>query len=179
MKRKGLSQVVTTLILLVVAILLATTVSYYATNTTRTRTVNEDIRIVKNHIWVNGSGALSGFMIQNIGGRDVLLDVIGVRGVESGWDTVFVYRVPTGTLITGDMNATSLANVVDGSTIDGRVYSAVTSEVPLKSGSDIMVYVKNPGNIQNDDLGTSVGLGIYTSNAQYIKETNVESLTVQ
>jgi len=179
MKRKGLSQVVTTLILLVVAILLATTVSYYATNTTRTRTINEDIRIVKNHIWVNGSGALSGFMIQNLGGRDVLLDIISVRGVESDWNTVFIYRVPTGTTITGDINSTSLTNVVDGSTIDGNVYSAVTSEVPLKSGSDIIVYLKNPGNIQNDDVGTSVGLGIYTSNAQYIKETNVESLTVQ
>ncbi len=179
MKRKGLSQVVTTLILLVVAILLATTVSYYATNTTRTRTINEDIRIVKNQIWVNGSGALSGFMIQNIGGRDILLDIISVRGVESDWNTVFIYMVPTGTTITGDINSTSLTNVVDGSTIDGNVYSAVTSEVPLKSGSDIIVYLKNPGNIQNDDLGTSVSLGIYTSNAQYIKETNVESLTVQ
>ena len=179
MKRKGLSQVVTTLILLVVAILLATTVSYYATNNTRTRTINEDIRIVKNHIWVNGSGALSGFMIQNLGGRDVLLDIISVRGVESDWNTVFIYRVPTGTTITGDINSTSLTNVVDGSTIDGNVYSAVTSEIPIRSGSDIIVYLKNPGNIQNDDVGTSVGLGIYTSNAQYIKETNVESLTVQ
>ena len=167
------------MMLLVVAILLASTVSYYATNSTRTRTVNEDIRLIKNHIWVNSSGALSGFVVQNIGGRDVLLDQITVRGVMSSWSDVFVYRVPSGTTLSGDLNATSLVNIVDGGTVDGNIISVVTSEVPLKSGNEIVVYVRNPGNVLNNDLGTTLALGIYTSNAQYIKETNVESLTVQ
>jgi hypothetical protein len=179
MKHRGLSQVVTTLMLLVVAILLASSVSYYATNSTRTRTINEDIRIIKNHIWVNGSGALSGFVVQNIGGRDVVLDQITVRGVMSPWSNVFVYRVPSGSSLSGDLNATSLTNIVDGGTVDGNTISAVTSEIPLSSGNAIVVYVKNPGNVLNDDLGTSLGLGVYTTNAQYIKDTNVESLTVQ
>jgi flagellin-like protein len=41
MKKKGLSEVVSTLILLVVAVLLAGVVAYYATNITTTRTETE------------------------------------------------------------------------------------------------------------------------------------------
>ncbi|TEU10379.1 type IV pilin, partial [Candidatus Bathyarchaeota archaeon] len=57
-KKRGLSEVVSTLILLVVTILLAGVVTYYATNVTTVRTETEEVRISKAHIWVNSTGAV-------------------------------------------------------------------------------------------------------------------------
>ena len=78
MKKRGLSEVVSTLILLVVAVLLAGVVAYY-TNITMTRTATEDIQFANAHIWVNGSGAIAAFKLQNLGGKDILIDKFSVR----------------------------------------------------------------------------------------------------
>jgi hypothetical protein len=40
-------------------------------------------------------------------------------------------------------------------------------------------HVKGSGNVQTDDVGTTIDLSIYTKNAQYITECNVESATNQ
>jgi flagellin-like protein len=76
LKNRGLSQVVSTLILLVVAVLLAAVVAYYATNVTMTRTETEQIQLAKEHVWVNSTGAVAAFKVQNLGGRDILLDKV-------------------------------------------------------------------------------------------------------
>ncbi len=47
----------------------------------------------------------------------------------------------------------------------------------LKFGT--RVRVKGPGKVQTDDVGTTIDLSIYTNNAQYITEGNVESATNQ
>jgi len=45
----------------------------------------------------------------------------------------------------------------------------------LKSGWTIVIYTMNPGSIALNDVGLTVGITIFTSNAQYHKETNVEA----
>jgi len=178
-KSRALSEVVTTLILLVVAVLLAAVVTYYATNITMTRTESELISFSKAHVWVNTTGAVGALKIQNLGGRDILIDKISVRGVDEAWDTSWYYRVPSGTAITGDMNVTSYALLTGSPTIDGENYTQASSDLPLTSGAEILIYVKGPDNVQLDDLGTSVSISIHTNNAQYITEVNVESATTQ
>ncbi|MCW3992058.1 MAG: hypothetical protein NWE79_05070 [Candidatus Bathyarchaeota archaeon] len=179
-KGKGLSQVVTTLILLVVAVLLAAVVTYYATNVTMVRTETEDLRLGKAHVWVNETGAVAGFKIQNLGGRDILIDKFTVRGVEEDWSDVWIYRVGSAELITGDINVTSYANLdTDPELIDTRYYNMTTDDIPLISGAELLVYIKGPDNIQLDDLGTTVAISVFTNNAQYITEVNVESATEQ
>jgi len=178
--RTGLSTVVTTLILLVVGVLLASVVSYYATNVTMTRTEIEDVRFSKKHVWVNDTGAVAAFKLQNLGGRDILLDKVVVRGVESHWSDIWIYRVPTGTTIEDDLNITSYATLTGGIVeITGYNFTLCTSDIPLISGGEVFVYAKGPGNIQMDDIGTTVSFGVYTNNAQYITECNVESATSQ
>ena len=180
MKKKGLSEVVSTLILLVVAVLLAGVVAYYATNITTTRTETEALQFATAHVWVNSSGAIAAFKLQNLGGRDILIDKFTVRGVSSDWTDVFVYRVPSGDSITGDMNITLYSGLVDGVTIDGKDYSnATATDIPLISGGELLVYIKDPDNIQLDDIGTTVSMSVHTNNAQYITEVNVESATTQ
>jgi flagellin-like protein len=179
MKKKGLSEVVSTLILLVVAVLLAGVVAYYATNVTMTRTATEDIQFAKAHIWVNGSGAIAAFKLQNLGGKDILIDKFSVRGVSSAWADIYVFRVPSGTAINGDMNITSYTGLIDGVDIDGNIYDESSADIPLISGGELLVYIVDPDNIQLDDIGTSVSMSVSTNNAQYITEVNVESATTQ
>lgn len=179
MNKRGLSEVVSTLILLVVAVLLSGVIAYYATNITTTRTATEEIQFATAHVWVNSSGAIAAFKLQNLGGRDILIDKFTVRGVSSAWTDVFMYRVPTGSSVSGDMNITLYSGLADGVTIDTYVYNVSASDIPLVSGGELMVYIKDPDNIQVDDIGTSVSMAVFTNNAQYITEVNVESATTQ
>lgn len=180
MKKRGLSEVVSTLILLVVAVLLAGVVAYYATNVTMTRTETESIQFATAHVWVNSSGAIAAFKLQNLGGRDILIDKFTVRGVASEWSDVFIYRVPSGISISFDMNITSYSGLADLVVINGNTFTNATStDVPLISGGELLVYIKDPDNIQLDDIGTTVSMSVFTNNAQYITEVNVESATTQ
>ncbi len=179
-RKRGLSEVVSTLILLVVTILLAAVVTYYATSVTTVRTETEEVRVSKAHIWVNNTGAVGAFKLQNLGGKDVLLDKITVRGVEETWTDVYYYRVPSGTVINGDMNRTTYEDLDAAfEIIDTNNYTRASEDIPLISGGDLLVYIKGPDNIQMDDIGTTVSISIFTANAQYITECNVESGTDQ
>lgn len=174
--RKGLAQVVTTLILLVVSILISGVVVYYSVNILSARLQTEDIRLAKEHIWVNSTGAVGAFKIQNLGGRDILIDKIETRGVEEAWTDVYYYRVPSGTTISGDLNVTSYDNLSGASiAIDGNTYTRADSDVPLISGGELLVYIKGPDNVQVDDIGTTVSFSLFTGLSQYITECNVES----
>jgi hypothetical protein len=174
--RRGLAQVVTTLMLLVASILISGVAIYYSVNILSARLQTEEVRLSKEEVWVNSTGAVGALKVTNLGGRDILIDEIEVRGVESSWSSVWYYRVPTGDSVTGDMNVTSYANL-DGATetIDGRTYGRASSDLPLISGGELLIYIKGPDNVQVDDIGTTVSFSVHTENSQYITECNVES----
>jgi hypothetical protein len=175
---RALAQVVTTLILLVTSILLSGIAVYYSVNILSTRLQTEDLSLSKEHIWVNSTGAVAGLKISNLGGRDILIDKIEVRGVGSVWSTVYYYRVPSGTSIMGDLNVTSYNNLAGASVIiDGKTYTQASSDPPLISGGELLVYIKGPDNITVEDIGTTVSISVHTSLTQYITECNVESAT--
>lgn len=179
-RKKGLNQALSTMILQVVTILIALVATYYSTNVTTPRTQVEDLTFSKVHIWINSTGAVAGFKLENRGGRDVLIDKFAVRGVEEPWSNVYIYRVPSGTSIDGDMNVTSYSNLSGASsTIDSKVYNRTSEDVPLISGGTLLVYIKGPDNVQTSDLGKDISITTYTVNAQYITECNVESATTQ
>lgn len=179
--RRGLSEVVSTLILLVVAVLLAAIVTYYATNITMTRTTTEDARVSKYHIWVNASGSIGAFKLQNLGGKDILIDKVVIRGVSCAWADVAYYRVQEGVDdVTGDFVLTY--NETDGAfnaTMVGIPAASWTtsgdSDIPMRSGETILFSVADPTNIGLDDIGTPISITVFTNNAQWIIETNVES----
>ena len=173
-----MAQVVTTLILLVVSILISGVVIYYSINIISTRVQTEEIRLSREHVWVNSTGAVGALKVQNLGGRDILIDKMEVRGVESAWSNVYYYRVPSGTTIAGDFNVTSYSNLSGASvTIDGKAYTQASSDIPLISGGELLIYVKGPGNVAVNDIGTTVSFSVFTGLSQYITECNVESAT--
>ncbi len=186
---KGLSQVITTLIILVVAVLLTGVVTYYATNVTMVRTTQEEVRVRKPHIWVEeGGNAYAAILIQNTGGRDILVDKLLIRGVEAPWSgdaTVVVqyYKVLTGDDVGADFagmkNASDVVFGQIGSVpADASGWTNTTGDMPLKSSNSLLLFVKNPPNMALYDVGTTISMAVYTTNAQWIVETVVESAEV-
>jgi hypothetical protein len=178
--RLALSTVVTTLIILVVSVLLATVVVYYATNVVSTRVQEESLHLTKQHVWYDpANGGQAAIMIINTGGRDVVIDKISVRGQESPWTNV-CYNITTGP-ISADLahNASSTVGTGDIS-IGGTPYAfnAATTDVILKSGYTVLIYVDDPDSISINDVGLTVSIAIYTANAVHYQEANVEAVNV-
>jgi len=178
--KKALSQVVSTLILLVVTILLAAVVTYYATNVTTVRTETEEVQLSFEHIWVNSTGAIGGFKVQNLGGRDVLIDKITIRGVEQAWTDVFIYRVPSGSSVSSDLTVCDYSAMLPAGFVwQTYTYNQCSADISLISGGELLVFIKDPDNVQLDDIGTAVAMSAFTASAQYTSECNVESATTQ
>ncbi|MEM2463391.1 MAG: type IV pilin [Candidatus Bathyarchaeia archaeon] len=162
--RKALSTVVTTLIILVVSVLLATVVTFYAINVTTTRVQEESLQIANLHVWCNSSGTASAaFVITNTGGRDAVIDKITIRGVRV---TDIWYKVAD---TMEDPQYHSNSSTLSGYTPLGN------RSLVLPSGSRMIVYLFGLKHLSTSDIGVSVGVVVFTANAQYYKETNVEA----
>ena len=167
--RLALSTVVTTLIILVVSVLLAGVVTYFAINVTSTRVQEEALSVKYEHIWVAPDGAAVGaIMITNNGGRDVVINKITVRGQEC--TTLFAdpAQSPTADLVY--MNATSIV-------LPASPYIAVPAGeyIVLPSGETVGVMITAPDSIGINDIGTTAAFTVFTSQAMYYKETNVQA----
>ena len=178
--RRGLSTVVTTLIILVVSVLLATVVTYYAINITSTRVEEESLSVRKAHVWVDTTDDdQAAFVIINTGGRDVVLDKITIRGQEISWSSVF-YNISS-SAPSDDLSHQDETNLVDNGTITigttSYTLKAASDDIVLPSGQSMIVYIKDPGSISRQDVGTTVGIVVFTAQAQYYKECNVEAYT--
>lgn len=187
-KNKGLSTVITTLIILVVSVLLAGVVTYYATNVVMTRTTQEEVRIRKAHVWVaEGDDAYAALMVQNLGGRDIIIDKITIRGVEVPWgdpNVIIKYYLVNQTSddVSGDfklMNSTGTVFAQIGSVPEVEAnWTTPTSDIPLKSSGSILFFITDPTNIALHDVGTTISLTVFTANAQWIIETNVQAAVI-
>jgi hypothetical protein len=145
----------------------------------------ESLHLTKQHIWYNTSGswAEAALVILNTGGRDVVLDKISVRGRECPWSSIYYWRSDS-TTISADLNVTqnkpSSMNVTDWEQIftylgSGETFQQPQMDLTLKSGWTIVIYIMNPDSIALNDVGLSVGITAFTSNAQYSVETNIEA----
>jgi len=113
-----------------------------------------------------------------VGGKDLLIDKITVRTHDCHWSNVYFYRVPVNAEISSDMNLTSSASLTGASvTLFGKEYIQATEDIPFTSGGEVLFYIKDPGYIGVDDIGTIVNIKVFTNNAEYGTEINVESAT--
>jgi hypothetical protein len=87
-----------------------------------------------------------------------------------------VYFNKTATAITGDLSFIAVANILTGHPTGTVTLSAVTgTNLVLASGESMIVYVTNPGQVSVNDIGVTIGVTVFTANAQYYKESNVEA----
>ncbi len=177
--RLALSTVVTTLIILVVSVLLAGVVTYFAINVTSTRVQEENLSLSKQHVWVTEDGtAVAAIMVTNTGGRDVVLSKIACRGQAADMATVVFYATAaSGDDLTVDLNYTS-GTIVAGDYFGGIAAVSVAptgSAIVLTSGSTMAIYINSPDSINVNDIGLTVAITVFTSQAIHYKETNVEA----
>ena len=185
--RYALATVITTLIILVVSILLAGVVTHFAINVVSTRVQQESLSISQAHLWVPATAATGpiegALMITNTGGRDVVINQIQVRGQSSDLTTNVYYA--TFATATGDAIPNSLGPVATTSfaTTDpfgtGSNYLANPSvdNLVLSSGGTMIVYITSPDSVTINDIGLTIGLTVFTAQAMYYQETNVQATT--
>jgi hypothetical protein len=179
--RLALSTVVTTLIILVVSVLLAGVVTYFAINVTSTRVQEENLLLSKTHIWVNTSGtAVAAIMVTNTGGRDVVLSKIAARGQTVDAGSIFYVVAEATDDLAADLNWTGAA-AISASDYAGGIESAAvaalgTDTLILTSGSTMAVYINSPDSITVNDIGLTVALTVFTSQAIHYQESNVEAV---
>jgi hypothetical protein len=181
--RLALSTVVTTLIILVVSVLLAGVVTYFAINVTSTRVQEESLQLTKLHVWcpeVTGAGTPSeaAFLIINTGGRDVVINKVTVRGQSAGWTTVYTgvsdYTVSIDLPYIAHAVPATVADV-DGTTGDSVTLGVASGDVTLQSGKSMVIYITSPDSITINDIGLTVGITVFTSQAMYYQEANVQA----
>ena len=173
----ALSNVVSTLIILVVSVLLAGVVTMYAINITSTRTQQEALKVTKQAVWVYGDGtAYAAIAIDNVGGRDVVIDKIQIRGVEAPWSSVYYIRLNS-TISTSlnCPNATPNWTNFEYTSGETATFTNDTNDKPLASGDTMILYVVNPDSVTVSDIGVTIGITVFTENAQYYVECNVKS----
>jgi hypothetical protein len=179
--RLALSTVVTTLIILVVSVLLAGVVTYFAINVTSTRVQEENLSLSKTHIWVNSAGtAVGAIMVTNTGGRDVVLSKVAVRGQDVDSSAIFYIVAGSSDTLTTDLNWTGTAAISAGDYAGGISSAALaalsTDTLILTSGSTMAVYINSPDSITVNDIGLTVAITVFTSQAIHYQESNVEAV---
>jgi hypothetical protein len=179
--RLALSTVVTTLIILVVSVLLAGVVTYFAINVVSTRVEEESVIVQKQHVWCSEDNvAAAAFMLTNTGGRDVVLSKIACRGQDSDIATEVFYAVAeTDDDLTMDLNYTAGVTIAADDVVgdfNNTLAAPAGTNIVLTSGSTIAVYINSPDSISVNDIGLTVALTVFTSQAMYYKETNVEAI---
>jgi hypothetical protein len=189
--RLALSTVVTTLIILVVSVLLAGVVTYFAINVTSTRVQEESLALTKQHVWYHSASPAAAeavIMIINTGGRDIVIDKLSVRGQEVAWSSTGdqkVYYTVTTQSISADLKYYAAASL-SGKDISADVglgattipaLATTSSDLTLQSGKTMIIYICSPDSITINDIGLTVAVTVFTSQAMYYKETNVQADT--
>jgi hypothetical protein len=182
--RRALSTVVTTLIILVVSVLLAGVVTYFAINVVSTRVQEESLNLTYQHVWFNTTDdkAEAAIMITNTGGRDVVLQQIAVRGQAVNTSCIFYFPVTT----IGDLPYVSQKTAIANTTAvpsgfgSATTFNSTTGPITLTSGKIIAVYMTEPGTVAPgsvtvSDVGLTIAISIFTAQATYYKETNVNA----
>lgn len=141
----------------------------------------ESLHLTKLHVWCNTTDgwAEAAFVIINTGTLDTILDKITICGQECPWTNVYYWKTNNVT-ISNDLEATStpITGETFNITVQGeeRVFQQATDDLTLEVGWTVAIYIMNPDNITVKDVGTTVGISVFTANAQYYKETSVEAI---
>jgi hypothetical protein len=194
--RLALSTVVTTLIILVISVLLASVVTYFAINVVSTRVQEESLALTKQHLYHNSTAAPSTasysqgtLMVINTGGRDIVIDKLAVRGQECSWkdlttnkDVLFCVTTDS---VSADMPYVYNFNLTSTNSTDNQVnfgntrynFTVASNDLVLRSGYTMMIYIINPDSITINDIGLTCSITLYTAQAMYYRESNVQAVS--
>jgi len=136
----------------------------------------------------------------NTGGRDVVITKVEIRGQDAAWnswtsstsDTQYVVysvttqpietdlyfqnamAIPTTNPTTTTPPTQTLSLLGTGSS-NQFTFSYATNNLVLASGNTMLLYIVNPDSITINDIGLTVSITIYTAQAMYYQECNVQA----
>jgi hypothetical protein len=186
-------------------VLLAGVVTYFAINMVSTSVQQESLNLTYQHVWFSTTDNLAeaAIMITNTGGRDVVLQTVAVRGQTVPVANLFWFPVTTiGDLPYVGQKPTAIAGwalqTVNGTTtVTGTLtpdiagtstplstngyFNSTSGPITLTSGHTIALYMTGsatfaPGSVTVNDVGLTIAISIFTAQATYIKETNVNAV---
>jgi hypothetical protein len=124
-------------------------------------------------------------MVVNTGGRDIVIDKIAVRGQECAWgdsdnNKFIVYAITTDP-ISDDLSFVGTfdpdggeANTIEIGTTE-VAFKVAENDLVLPSGFTMLLYIVNPDSITINDIGLTVSITLYTAQAMYYREANVQA----
>ncbi|MBN1683653.1 hypothetical protein JW865_08900 [Candidatus Bathyarchaeota archaeon] len=128
-------------------------------------------------------------MVINTGGRDIVIDKLAVRGQEAPWNDAttgkFVLYTITTDPISDDFSF--ISNFVQSPSPgdnqltfgeDTYTLTVASNDLVLPSGSTMILYIVNPDSITINDIGLTVSITLYTAQAMYYREANVQAHSV-
>jgi hypothetical protein len=138
--------------------------------------------------------------IINTGGRDVVITKVEIRGQDAAWssytsptsdDQFIVYSTtnqPIGTdmyfqpnmiIPASDPTAasppTQTLSLLGSGNTNKFTFGYATTDLVLASGDTMLIYIVNPDSITINDIGLTVSITIYTAQAMYYQECNVQA----
>jgi hypothetical protein len=73
-----------------------------------------------------------------------------------------------------NFNESSTNTVTFGATT--YYFNVPASDLTLRSGYTMLIYIVNPDSITINDIGLTVSITLYTAQAMYYRETNVQAV---
>jgi len=129
-------------------------------------------------------------MVIKTGGRDIVIEKLAVRGQECDWNNTesetnekFVLYSITNNPVQSDMVYTTGFNTSD---TDGNkvtlgsqefTFHVAGSDLVLRSGYTLLLYIVNPDSNTINDIGLTVSITLYTAQAMYYREANVQAVS--
>ena len=124
-------------------------------------------------------------MVVNTAGRDLVINKLAIRGQECSWNEkalskAVLYCVTPDT-VSQDMpyiNNFDLTKTENKVTLGSTTYTftAASSELILRSGYSMLIYIINPDSITLNDIGLTCGITLYTAQSTYYREANVQAV---
>jgi hypothetical protein len=74
-----------------------------------------------------------------------------------------------------NFNATGVNSVTMGS--ESYTFHVAGSDLVLKSGYTLLLYIVNPDSITINDIGLTVSITLYTAQAMYYREANTQAVS--
>jgi hypothetical protein len=141
------------------------------------------------HVWYNTASpgwAEAAFVLINTGGKDVVLQSITARSQPSTWANIYYNSSNTWTVTTlyptaSKLSSSNLVAPVNGtygttpSTVMQVKLTNAAGVITLKSGYTLVVYIMQPDSVGQNDVGTPVAVTVFTANAQWTQESNVQA----
>jgi hypothetical protein len=137
----------------------------------------ESLELTNQHAWYNQSGwSEAAIVVVNTGEADALLRKITIRSIECDWPRVYYWETDAGP-VSGELRQTTteLSGSAFDILIDGkqRTFQQANTRLGLASGSAIVLYIRNPGNITVNDINQNITITIFSENKLYYKEATV------